>query len=324
MSKIYEALLRAELERAAGAGEPVAEKRVIPTLQQNDAYQSVASVDILRENSQYFDDNFAPLPSVPVEHEIPSLASLTPRFTEIKEMPWHPSPVQLKALEDRGSVVEQFRSLRSRIQGFRKTAPLKTILISSGHPQEGKSFVSANLAISFARHKSDKVLLIDGDMRRSSLHRLLGCPSEPGLTEYLSGTASPFEIMQRAQPNADGTPLPKGLASLTLIPGGADAGNASELSGSAKFAELLQIVSPMFDWIVIDSSPVNLVLDGVNLARSADGVLLVVRGGVTKLETAQRAMSELKGAKMLGVVLNAVDGADDPENGYYGYDAVDA
>ena len=80
----------------------------------------------------------------------------------------------------------------------------------------------------------------------------------------------------------------------------------------------------MFDWIVIDSSPVNLVSDGVNLARSADGVILVVRGGVTRLETAQRAMTELKGAKMLGVVLNGLAEAPNTENNYYGYDAPEA
>ena len=83
---------------------------------------------------------------------------------------------QLPALEHRGAAVEQFRSLRSRMQEFRDLNTLKSILISSGLPQEGKSFVAANLAISFARHKAHRVLLIDGDMRRSSLHKLLGAP----------------------------------------------------------------------------------------------------------------------------------------------------
>ena len=83
--------------------------------------------------------------------------------------------------------MEQFRSLRSRMQEFRDLNTLKSILVSSGLPQEGKSFIAANLAISFARHKAGRVLLIDGDMRRATLHKLLGCPQGPGLTEYLVG-----------------------------------------------------------------------------------------------------------------------------------------
>src|ERR1019366_6726149 len=96
---------------------------------------------------------------------------------------------------------EQFRSLRSRMQEFRDLNTLKSILVSSGLPQEGKSFVAINLAISFARHKAGRVLLIDGDMRRSTQHKLLGAPQGPGLTEYLAGKATIVEVMQRPRPD---------------------------------------------------------------------------------------------------------------------------
>lgn len=95
---------------------------------------------------------------------------------------------------------------------------------------------------------------------------------------------------------------------------------AADLSGSPRFSELIRLASPYFDWIIVDSSPVLPVSDGVNLARSCDGVLLVARGGVTKFPIAQRAQSELKASNILGFVLNAVQ--DTPEvGGYYGYDA---
>jgi Mrp family chromosome partitioning ATPase len=81
-------------------------------------------------------------------------------------------------------------------------------------------------------------------------------------------------------------------------------------------------VAPYFDWIIVDSSPVNLVSDGVNLARSCDAVLLVARGGVTKYEIAQRALAELKTSKILGFVLNAVKNPP-VAGGYYGYDGYD-
>jgi capsular exopolysaccharide synthesis family protein len=208
------------------------------------------------------------------------------------------------------------------MQEFRDLNTLKSILVSSGLPQEGKSFVAANLAISFARHKAARVLLIDGDMRRASLHKLLGAPPGPGLTEYLAGKASLTEIMQRPIPGDTGHPLPAGLASLIFIPGGNASDKAADLSGNRRFGHLIAEASPHFDWIVVDSSPVNLVSDGVNLARSCDGVLLIARGGTTKYQVAQRALAELKASKVLGFVLNAVE--DPPlTGGYYGYDGYD-
>jgi protein-tyrosine kinase len=187
-------------------------------------------------------------------------------------------------------------------------------------PQEGKSFVSMNLALSLARHKNSRVLLIDGDMRRYTLHQMLGCESHPGLADYLAGKASVMEVMQRAEQSTEiderGKPL---MPNLTFIAGGNGGDKAADLSGSPRFGELIRLAAPHFDWIVIDSSPVLPVSDAVNLARSCDGVLLVARGGVTKFPIAQRAQSELKAANILGFVLNAVQ--DAPQVGsYYGYD----
>jgi capsular exopolysaccharide synthesis family protein len=243
-------------------------------------------------------------------------------IADVRQVAWTPSLSQLPALEQKGSAVEQFRSLRSRMQEFRDLNELKSILVSSGLPQEGKSFVTANLAIALARHKANRVLLIDGDMRRATLHKLLGCPQGPGLTEYLSGTASIIDVIQRPKPSEAGHPLPAGLASLSFIPAGTQHEKAADLSGNSRFGDLLAAAAPHFDWIVVDSSPVNLVSDGVNLARSCDAVLLVARGGVTKYEIAQRAVSELKASKIIGFVLNAVK--DPPvAGGYYGYDGYD-
>lgn len=309
MSKIYEALLRAEQDRAAvdttDATTPDPATPRPPS----------------RESS--------PVPFRELQQQ-PS-ASAFPPASRVGAMDqngvsistWNPSFALLPALQERGSAVEQFRSLRSRMHEFRDLNALKSILVSSGLPQEGKSYIAANLAISFARHKASRVLLIDGDMRRGSLHKMLGCPHEPGLTDYLSGRASATEVMQRATPDQSGAPLPSGLATLTFIGSGADAEHAADLSGNSRFGDLIKAVSPSFDWIIVDSSPVNLVADGVNLARACDGVLLIARGGVTKFNIAQRALSELKASRILGFVLNAVE--DPPvTGGYYGYDSYDS
>ena len=152
-------------------------------------------------------------------------------------------------------------------------------------------------------------------MRRSSLHKLLGAPREPGLTEYLSGAAQIVEVMQRASAPA-GTTLPVGLSTLTFITGGEDVDKAGDLATNNRFSQLISAVSPAFDWIIVDSSPVNLVSDAVSLAHSCDGVLLVCREGVTRYKTAQQAKLQFKGANVLGFVLNAVHKL--PKADYYG------
>ncbi len=325
MSKIYEALLRAEQERATGtatqtleAPEPLAPEPLAPNSfapepaaprsRFADATALATPPDVLPE---------APAPQT--QAPAPNPSRFDPAKIAIRN--WDPMLAQLPALEERGKAVEQFRSLRSRMFEFRDLNTLKSIIVCSGLPKEGKSFVTVNLAISFARHLANRVLLIDGDMRRSTLHKLLGAPGNIGLSEYLAGTASLADILQRPDPT-HGRDFPQGLASLTFIAAGAESDKAADLSGNRRFDELIAQLSPFFDWIIVDSSPVNLVADGVNLARACDGVLLVARAGVTRYQSAQRALAELKASTMLGFVLNAVEKTSHTGN-YYGYEDYD-
>jgi capsular exopolysaccharide synthesis family protein len=317
MSRIYEALQKAESERQLERREPELRTADQPL----NATTAVAEPDEAAFNLPVFTE--APMVTEPYAE--PStrhggIESLD--LSKIPARPWALSLKQLPSLLDRGPAVEQFRSLRSRIFELRDISPLKTILVSSGLPQEGKSFISTNLALSLARHKNSKVLLIDGDMRRYTLHQILGCESHPGLADYLAGKANIVEVMQRPEAlpttSAGATPI---LPNLTFIAGGNGGDKAADLSGSPRFGELIRQATPYFDWIIVDSSPVLPVSDAVNLARWCDGVLLVARGGVTKFPVAQRAQSELKASNILGFVLNAVQ--ETPEVGsYYGYDAT--
>ena len=113
------------------------------------------------------------------------------------------------------------------------------------------------------------------------------------------------------------------LPNLTVIPGGNGGDNAADLSNNHRWAELLVTLAPMFDWVVIDSSPVLPVSDTVNLSRSCDGVMLVARNGVTEYGNLQRTQAELKSAHMLGVVLNGALPQKD-KDGYYGYNSYAA
>lgn len=372
MSKIYEALLRAELERLSDDDPAAAEASTESSAE--DRAESAASAPLVAEARPYETstavadlpmpapgfaeaqtlrgsgeaaannrDSYAPLPQQDSYITAPAAApaaSVAPSYTEpaptnpasvisdavtgtlpgIASRPWSPSLDVLPALAGRGGAAEQFRSLRSRLYDYRGFNKLKTVLVSSSMEGEGKSYIASNLAISLARHRSTRVLLIDGDLRRCSLHTTFGTTAEPGLSNYLTGRATALQIMQRAEA-VSGEDLGGGLANLTLIAGGNQDERSADLSGNPRFQELLQFATPYFDWVIVDSSPVGLVSDAVNLGRSCDGVLLVVREGVTRYEAAQRAVAEFQATPVLGVVLNASTNA--PALSYYGYSGTD-
>ena len=274
MSRLYEALQRADLERKAAP----------PT-----------------EDDRLLD------PAVISRIEEPHPPNAETALENIAQHPWKLSIASFPTLADRGAGVEQFRSLRSRVYQARYEAPLKTILVSSGMPSEGKSFIAANLAMNLARNGVNNTLLIDGDLRRPTLHTLLGAPCTPGLSEYLAGTAGLTDIMQRGRtPKALETPSVGSIANLTFIPSGQCGDNSSELVANHRIEELIAAVSPHFDWIVIDSPPVLAVTDAVELSRAADAVLLIARGASTPYDVAQRAQAAFSNSRILGFVLNDV------------------
>jgi protein-tyrosine kinase len=321
MSRIYEALQKAESERKPERREEESRTPEPAPVVEMRSQTAVAEAEYAPVSAPLAGDAIYVEPTVYAEPILQGYDGERLELSKIVRHPWSPLLTQLPSLLERGSAVEQFRSLRSRIHELRDMNPLKSILISSGMPQEGKSFIATNLALSLARHKNSKVLLIDGDMRRYTLHQLLGCESHPGLADYLAGKATAVEVMQRAEQSmeADGTGKPL-FPNLTFIAAGNGGDKAADLSGSQRFGDLIRLAAPHFDWIIVDSSPVLPVSDAVNLARWCDGVLLVARGGVTKFPVAQRAQSELKASNVLGFVLNAVQDAPQ-DGGYYGYDA---
>ena len=285
MNRNYQELLRTELSRITAGGEPT------PDFSE----KAAEAVQIGYQPTQMLFATGAP--------------------PEAQEMPWNPQAQDLPTLQQRTSTAEQFRRLRSRLIEFRSVKPLKVVLISSASPQEGKSFITANLAVALSHHRGTRVLLIDGDMRRYTLHNYIGTVPRPGLADFLSGTAKPWEIMQRA--DAATVAAFPGLAQLTFIAGGGLTDQVADLSHDSRFSDLIDYARPLFDWILVDSSPVTLVSDAVSLARYCDGVLLVVRAGMTRYQDAQKAQAELQASSLLGVVLNAVEERAVPA--YYGY-----
>jgi protein-tyrosine kinase len=203
---------------------------------------------------------------------------------------------------------ERFRTLRSRLFQVAATQPIRRLLITSSVPEEGKTFVTANLAQSFARQPECRVLLIDADLRASRLHLPFGAPELPGLTDYLLGEADETQITQVG---------PEG--NLCLIPGGRRVPNPSELLHSNRMKLLLDRMARMFDWILLDTPPAIAVHDASLLADICDGVLFVVRAGSTDYEVAEKASSEFRDKNLLGVVLNRVEKQANYGGYYYVY-----
>lgn len=192
---------------------------------------------------------------------------------------------------------EAYKTLRTNIRFFLRTEACKRICITSAASGEGKSITLLNLAISIAE-AGQKVLLIDADMRRPALARLLVEKAAPGLSNVLANITPAEEVIRTGlYPNLD-----------ILFSGDAPP-NPSELLSSEGMEKLIADMSKRYDYILVDTPPVNVVSDACLVANLLDGVLLLVRQGYSRKDAVKRAVSSLQltGAKLLGFVLNGAD-----------------
>ena len=195
------------------------------------------------------------------------------------------------------SVQEAYKTLRTNVRFSLRDKGCKRISITSANAGEGKSITLLNLAISVAED-GQRVLLIDADMRRPALARLLVEKSAPGLSNVLAGLDTAENAIRKDMyPNLD------------VLFSGDVPPNPSELLGSEKMRELIETMSEQYDYILVDTPPVNLVSDASIVTNLLDGVLLLVRQGRSRKDSVKRAVAhlELTGIKPLGFVLNGVD-----------------
>ena len=156
-------------------------------------------------------------------------------------------------------------------------------------------------------HRQDrKVLLIDADLRKPTLHEVLSAPKTPGLTNYLRGEVDEFAVIQKGSQN-----------NLFFIPAGDEVGAPSELLLNDRMRKLLDFGSELFDWVILDSPPALPVHDPSMLANLCDGVLFVVRAGSTDVDMATKASAEFRQKNLLGVVFNHIAKAESYGNTYY-------
>ena len=196
----------------------------------------------------------------------------------------------------RSPVAEAFRTLRTSLEYSGVEKPLKTILVTSSGPSEGKTTIAANLAAILA-HSGKKVILLDADLRRPRIHRLAGIPNRMGLSDLL--TAETEEDPSVYIQSLDTIPH------LGVLPSGGLPSNPTELLGSEKMRQLLRVLADANDYVVIDSPPL-LVADPQVLSGMVDGILLVMVPGSTRTNVTRAVMEQIRhsGARLLGVVFN--------------------
>jgi capsular exopolysaccharide synthesis family protein len=214
----------------------------------------------------------------------PALPSLDVQVPASSRLVYFTEPHSLAA--------EKFRFLGVRLRQLRQSRTLKKVLVTSTTPEEGKSLVSANLAGVLAGRK-ERVLLIEGDMRRPNLATRFGLPKLSGLAESLQN---------RAQAGSNIYHL--GDLDFWLLPAGDPPANPLELMQSSRLSQLMAELVPRFDWIIIDSPPLLPLADTTVWQRFADGMLLVVREGTTEKHALLQGIGVVKKGDLLGVVLN--------------------
>lgn len=200
-------------------------------------------------------------------------------------------------------VSESFRTLRTNIQFMNTKRNLKTVLITSTMPGEGKSYVASNLAATFAQ-AGKKVVIVDSDMRKGRLHDIFKTSKKPGLSNYLSGIIASDEKGNGLKSCISETEI----ENLYLMPMGNTPPNPSELIASTRMVELINELKDLFDVIVFDGTPSKIVTDAIILSREVDTTLLVTGYNKTKMDDLKKVQRDIEnvGGHIAGVVINSV------------------
>lgn len=210
--------------------------------------------------------------------------------------------------DPRSPGADRYRYLRMRLREMSEAGKLRSLLITSALPQDGKSTTALNLATALAEQGKRSVLLIEADLHHPTLREQLGIQSWPGLAECLEDGLDPVAAVRRLKP-----------LDWYLLPAGEPRGNPTELLQSDSLAGVMSKLSPHFDWILIDSPPLSPLTDALALARHADASLMVVRAHRTPRDSVAKGIELLGRKHVLGIVLNGLEGLDRVYSKYYGY-----
>jgi len=234
------------------------------------------------------------LPTVPPRPEQSSLAALAERLH---------GRIMLGGTLPPG-VAEQYRHLAARLHQAGQGSSARIVMVASAMPGEGKTLTATNIALTLSESYKRRVIVIDADLRRPSMHEVFGLPNSYGVNDLLMGNAAPpaFEISPRLSVIPAGRPNPDPLGGLT----------------SPRFEALLKAASREYDWVIVDTPPVGLLTDANLMLRLVDAVVMVVAANKVGYKDLQRAADALGRERIIGVVLNRAPIA--PFGKAYGYD----
>ena len=206
-------------------------------------------------------------------------------------------------------IAEAYRLIRTNIEFSNVDKNIKTILITSTQPNEGKSTVISNLAATFARLENKRVLVMDCDLRNPSVHKMFGVSNLNGLTDILTGSKDVDKCIEKTK-----------VKGLDILKVGKMPPNPAELLQSKKMKNFMDVVKGYYDYIFIDSPPIGVVTDANILAQYADGTILLVGCNEAEIDAVKLSKERLQSvnANILGAILNKFE-VDKNTYGYYNY-----
>lgn len=212
--------------------------------------------------------------------------------------------------DPRSAGADRFRLVRARLRNMQAARKLKSLLVTSPLPEDGKSTVTLNLATVLSEGGKAPVLLVEADVYRPALSKKLGLKPWPGLTECYTRGTDPMLAIRRIDP-----------LGFYLLPAGQPVDDSnSQLLQSSFASELFKgLASSSFSWILIDAPPTTPVADILALNAQADGTILVARAGRTPREAIEESVKNLGRERIVGLILNGIDGMDRAYSKYYGY-----
>lgn len=335
MTRLSEALERAQTSAGSPAVQPVSapETRDVPADWQFQEVAQPVSAPETRDvpaDWQFQEDDKRP--ALPAQSVLASVAAERPTHPLVptstvttKAAAPAPAPklapitpvVETEKLvigEHNALLVEQFRRLAAVLHHAQVQRQIHTVMIASAVPAEGKSLTASNLALTLSRSYEKRVLLIDTDLRRPSLHTLFNVSNSVGLTTTLN------------DPQQGKLPVVPVQQNLWLLPAGRPDPNPTSLVTSEAMKQLLEEASSQFDWVILDTPPVGLMPDANLLAGMVDAAFVVVHAGHTPYPLVKKAVDAIGLERVLGVVLNRADrsaAAAAYDYNYYGYYAAD-
>jgi capsular exopolysaccharide synthesis family protein len=314
MSQIFDALQRSEAERSGK--DPAAASRAIELLQRTESFAAakrsvsethnswntavvtesgIATAEAIREPEVGVAADLLTGSPVSVNAALPVEERVEgPLQCEVLSVTATPESHLVSLPNNESPASEAFHLLGVRLRHLRRQRPLKKVLITSTIPQEGKSVVAANLACTLALRTQQKVLLLEGDVRRPTQSKIFGIANRPGICEWLNGERSLIKSMYRL----DGP-------GIWIFPAGLGSGNSLELLQSGGVTPMMEQLMNWFDWVVIDSPPILPLADTSVWTNMADGILLVTRQGTTQKRQLKRGLEALGTQKLIGAVLNS-------------------